>query len=49
MPLRPARAARRGVLGAPVPRSVATAGTIAAVARGVDRRHRGTQQREERR
>jgi hypothetical protein len=39
MPLRPARAARRGVIGAPVARTAAVVGTAAVVAHGVDRRH----------
>ena len=38
MPLRPARAARRGVIGAPVARTAAVVGTTAVVVRGVDRR-----------
>ena len=38
MPLRPARAARRGVIGAPVARTAATVGTAAVVAQGVRRR-----------
>lgn len=38
MPLRPARAVRRGVLGAPVARTAAVVGTAAVVAHGVDRR-----------
>jgi hypothetical protein len=38
MPLRPARAARRGVIGRPVARTAATVGTAAVVAHGVDRR-----------
>ncbi len=39
MPLRPSRAARRGVVRAPVARAVVTAGTAAAVAAGVNRLH----------
>jgi hypothetical protein len=39
MPLRPARAARRGVVRAPVARTAATVGTAAVVAHGVNRRH----------
>jgi hypothetical protein len=39
MPLRPARAARVGVVGAPVARTAAVVGTAAVVAHGVDRRH----------
>ena len=38
MPLRPARAMRRGVVGAPVDRTAATVGTGAVVAHGVGRR-----------
>jgi len=37
--LRPARAQRRGVIGAPVARSAAVVGTTVVVAHGVDRRH----------
>jgi hypothetical protein len=39
MPLRPTRAARRGVVRAPVARAVVTARTAAAVAAGVNRLH----------
>ena len=39
MPLRPGRAARRGVIGAPVARTAAVVGTAAVVAHGVNRRH----------
>ena len=39
MPLRPVRAARRGVIGAPVARTAAVVGTAAVVAHGVNRRH----------
>lgn len=38
MALRPTRAARRGVVGAPVARTAATVGTAAVVAHGVNRR-----------
>ena len=38
MPLRPARAARRGVIGAPVARTAAVVGTAAVVTHGVRRR-----------
>ena len=38
MPLRPGRAARRPVIGAPVARTAATVGTAAVVAHGVNRR-----------
>ena len=37
MPLRPARRARRGVVGAPVARTAAGVGTAAVVAHGVSR------------
>lgn len=40
MPLRPARVARRGVIGAPVARTAAAVGTAAVVATGVRRRQR---------
>jgi len=46
MPLRPARAARRGVIGAPVARTAAKVGTVAVVAHGVNRR---SDRREDRR
>ena len=39
MPLRPARAARRGVIGRPVARTAAVAGTAAVAVHGVNRRH----------
>lgn len=38
MPLRPARTARRGVIGRPVVRTAAVVGTAAAVTHGVRRR-----------
>ncbi len=38
MPLRPARVARRGVIGAPVARTAAVVGTAAVVSHGIDRR-----------
>ena len=38
MPLRPARAARRGVIGGPVAKTAAAAGTAVVVAHGVNRR-----------
>ena len=38
MPLRPARAVRRGVIGAPVARTVAVVGTAKVVSNGIDRR-----------
>ena len=38
MPLRPARAARVGVIGAPVARTAAVVGTAVVVSHGVDRR-----------
>ena len=46
MPLRPARAVRRGVIGAPVARTAAVVGTAAVVAHGVNRR---SDRREDRR
>jgi hypothetical protein len=45
MPLRPARAARRGVVGRPVARTAATVGTAAVVAHGVNRRQARRQDR----
>jgi hypothetical protein len=38
MPLRPARAARVGVIGAPVARTAVVVGTAKVVSNGVDRR-----------
>lgn len=38
MPLRPVRAARRGVIAAPVARTATAVGTAAVVAHGVNRR-----------
>lgn len=38
MPLRPARAARRGVIAAPVARTAAVVGTAKVVSNGIDRR-----------
>jgi hypothetical protein len=38
MPVRPARVARRGVIGRPVARTAATVGTAAVVVHGVNRR-----------
>jgi hypothetical protein len=38
MPLRPARVARRAVIGAPVARTAAVVGTATVVSRGVNRR-----------
>ena len=38
MPLRPARAARPGVIGAPVARTAAVVGTATVVHHGVNRR-----------
>ena len=38
MPLRPARVARRGVIGRPVARTAAVVGTAAVVSHGVNRR-----------
>lgn len=39
MPLRAARAGRRGVIGRPVARTAAVAGTAAVAVHGVNRRH----------
>jgi predicted amino acid dehydrogenase len=47
--LRPARAARRGVIGAPVARTVAVVGTTGVVAHGVGRRHDRREDRRDRR
>jgi hypothetical protein len=50
MPLRPARAARRGVIGAPVAHTAATVGTAAVVVHCVRRRrHRRDDRRDDRR
>ena len=49
MPLRPARAARRGVIGAPVARTAAVVGTAAVVAHGVNRRQDRRESRRDRR
>jgi len=49
MPLRPARAARRGVFGGPVARSGAVVGTGAVVSRGVNRRQDRREDRRDRR
>ena len=38
MPLRPVRAARHGVIGAPVARTVAVVGTAKVVSNGINRR-----------
>ena len=46
MPLRPARAMRRGVVGAPVARTAAVVGTAAVAAHGV---HRRSDRRDDRR
>ena len=45
MPTRPARAKRRGVIGAPVARTAATVGTVAVAAHGVNRRQDRRQDR----
>jgi hypothetical protein len=45
MPLRPARAVRRGVIGAPVARTAAVVGTAAVVSHGVHRRQDRRQDR----
>ena len=39
MPLRPARAGRRGVIGRPVARTAVVAGGAAVAVHGIDRRH----------
>jgi hypothetical protein len=39
MPLRPMRAARRGVIGGPVVRTAAAVGTTAVAVHGINRRH----------
>ena len=49
MPLRPARAARRGVIGAPVARTAAVVGTAAVVSHGVNRRQDRREDRRDRR
>jgi hypothetical protein len=49
MPLRPARVARRGVIGAPVARTAAVVGTAAVVTHGIDRRHDRREDRRDRR
>ena len=41
MPLRPARAVRRGAVGAPVARTAAVVGTAAVGSHGVNRRQDG--------
>jgi hypothetical protein len=49
MPLRPARVARRGVIGRPVARTAAVVGTATVVSRGVNRRQDRRQDRRYRR
>jgi len=49
MPLRPARVARRGVIGAPVARTAAVVGTAAVVSHGVNRRQDRRENRRDRR
>jgi hypothetical protein len=49
MPLRPARAGRRGVIGAPVARTAAVVGTAAVVSHGVNRRQDRREDRRDRR
>ncbi|HET6833274.1 MAG TPA: hypothetical protein VFH30_05360 [Acidimicrobiales bacterium] len=49
MPLRPARVARRGVIGAPVARTAAVVGTAAVVSHGVNRRQNRREDRRDRR
>lgn len=38
MPLRPARAFRKGIIGAPVARTTLAAGTTALIVHGIERR-----------
>jgi hypothetical protein len=45
MPMRAARVARRGVIGAPVARTAAVVGTAKVVSNGVDRRQDRRQDR----
>jgi hypothetical protein len=49
MPMRPARRARRGVIGGPVARTAAVVGTAAVVSHGVDRRQDRREDRRDRR
>jgi hypothetical protein len=49
MPLRPARVARRGVIGAPVARTAAVVGTAAVVSHGVNLRQDRREDRRDRR
>ena len=49
MPLRPARVARRGVIGAPVARTAAVVGTAVVVSNGIDRRQDRREERRDRR
>lgn len=49
MPLRAARAARRGVIRAPVARTAAVVGTAAVVSHGVNRRQDRRENRRDRR
>jgi hypothetical protein len=49
MPLRPARAARRGVIGRPVARTADDGGSAAVVSQGVNRRQNRRQDRRDRR
>jgi hypothetical protein len=49
MPLRPARVARRGVIGRPVARTAAVVGTAAVVSHGVRRRQGRRDNRQDRR
>jgi hypothetical protein len=49
MPLRPARVARRGVIGRPVARTAAVVGTAAVVSHGVGRRRDRRDDRRDRR
>jgi hypothetical protein len=49
MPLRPARAGRVGVVGAPVVRTAAVVGTAKVVSNGIDRRQDRREDRRDRR
>jgi hypothetical protein len=49
MPLRPARVARRAVIGAPVARTATVVGTAAVVSHGVNRRQDRREDRRDRR
>ena len=49
MPLRPARVARRGVIGAPVARTAAVVGDASVVSNGISRRQDRRMDRRDRR